>query len=105
MQGNAFREYGMSRKKKIYVPYLKGCKKTEKEQGLIYFTCLTYDTQPKRTREKIDQLCRAAGGQYEDALKEFLLKADRYKCERIAAEHYCSPNTLWACRRRFFNMW
>jgi len=84
---------------------MRGCKKPEKVQGLIFYTCLDYRNQPKHIQQKIDRLCLAAGGQYAAALKEFLLHADRRSPDGIAMEYYCSANTLYAARRRFYNMW
>ena len=84
---------------------MRGSRKPEKIQGLIHYTCLNYDTQPRHIKDKIDRLCRIAGGAYSDALKDLLLHGHRYTCERIAMDHYCSANTLWAARRRFYDLW
>ena len=84
---------------------MRGCKKPEREQGLIYYTCLDYRNQPKHIQQKIDRLCLVAGRQYAAALKELLTRGDRVTCERVAMDHCCSANTLWAAKRRFFNLW
>ena len=84
---------------------MRGCKKSEREQGLIHYTCLDYKNQPRWMQQKIDRLCLQAGGQYASALKTLLLNADRWTCERVAMDYYISANTLWAARRRFYNMW
>lgn len=84
---------------------IKRCKKPRKEQALIYYTCINYHKADKKTRNKIDRLCAAAGGAYADALRDLLIHADTVTTEGIAIKHYCSPGTLWTARIRFFNMW
>lgn len=83
---------------------MKSCRKSEREQGLIYYTCLNYARQNRATREKIDRLCLEAGGEYAAALKELLTK-DSVNLEGVAMRHYCGARTLWEAKRKFYNLW
>ncbi len=89
----------MAYKRRCEFVTLKSCNKPKKKQAWIYYTCCTYDDQPKTIREKIDRLCRDVGGEYAEALRDALLHADSKKIDN------CSPSTLWRVRLEFFNKW
>ena len=78
----------------VHLPY--------NSQGLVFFLCKTYEMQPQRIKSKIDRLCHNLGGEYADALFEFLTsdKSAIY----ISLKYYISESTLYKLRRIFFNM-
>lgn len=84
---------------------LRGLRLPYNVQGYIYFTCANYRQQSKEIKNKIRALCEQTGGQYSDALFDVLTKAGQYSVERIAMEHYVSPETLYRLRRKFYEAW
>lgn len=84
---------------------LRGVRLSYIEQGLIYFTCANFRHQTKEIQKRIKSLCVEVGGDYADALFDVLTKVGQYSVERIAMEHYVSPETLYRLRRRFYEAW
>ena len=82
---------------------LRGVPLPEEKQGLIRYTCLTYDSQPPRTRRKIDRLIQDSGGEYAEALR--LVMLTRESMTAIALRHHVSEETLYRARRRFYLSW
>ena len=82
---------------------LRGVDLPEERQGLIRYTCLTYDRQPQRVRNKIDRLLRECGGSYAAALREVMCGRDGITA--ISVRHYVSENTLYRLRREFYESW
>lgn len=82
---------------------LRSVGKSYAEQGVIFFTCLTYEQQPKAIREKIDRLCRKAGGGHCHALFEYLTTSMSWEATTI--RHNISHETLDRCRRKFYTYW
>ena len=82
---------------------MRGVKKPEEEQGLIFYTCLNYKKQPHHIKRKIDDLCITQGGDKAEALREWLITG----CDAtyVSQKHHWSESALYAARRRFFNSW
>lgn len=83
---------------------LRGVDVPYREQGMIWFTCVNYDKQPKRTKEKIQRLCRECGGEYEKALFIFLTR-ENVSIPWIEQNYYVSATTLYRRRKEFFESW
>ena len=73
-------------------------------QGLIYFTCKTYRSQPQEVQEKILRLCQRAGGQNAEALFVFLTTHTPMQ-EILDRYHIGCHKTVYLASRRFFEMW
>ncbi len=72
-------------------------------QGFICFSCLTYDAQPISVKSKIDNLCDEIGGEYRDALFEFL--TTEKTVTEISLKHYVSETKLYNLRKKFYESW
>lgn len=73
------------------------------KQGEIYFTCINYKGQPKRTRDKIDRMCREIGGVYAPALFDFV--TTEKSCTAVALEYFVDESVLYRMRRTFYMRW
>lgn len=82
---------------------LRGVNLPEREQGLIWFTCLNYEKQPKRIQEKIRRLCRECGGPYEDALFQLLTRD--VSVVWLQTEYHVSDEVLYRRRKSFYERW
>ena len=82
---------------------LKGVKLPEEVQGLIRYTCLNYESQPRWMREKIDRLCMECGGEYCDALKDVM--CSRKSITSISIQYSVSEMTLYRHRKSFYEAW
>ncbi|MBQ7646354.1 MAG: hypothetical protein IJS94_03700 [Clostridia bacterium] len=71
------------------------------EQGLIYFTCLTYGSQSERVKKRIRKVCEKVGGGYAEALFEFI--TTEKSATEIALRNYVSESTLYDLRRKFYH--
>ena len=69
-------------------------------QGYIYFTSLLYWELPKRTQEKILNLCIAAGKENYQALFEFV--TTDAGAQAVCLRHHLSPSTLERAVRRYY---
>ena len=85
------------------VKKLRGIPLPEEKQGLVRYTCLCYRDMPKHTQEKIQRLCRDAGGAYSAALWEVM--CTRETVTAIALRHHVSEMTLYRARKVFFLRW
>ena len=83
---------------------LRGVNRSHKEQGLIYFTCMNYDKQPKETQEKIRRLCRECGGEHEKALFA-LITRENISVPWLEQEYHVSDSVLYERRKRFYERW
>lgn len=83
---------------------MRGIRLPYKEQGMIWFTCLTYDSQPEDVRRRIRSLAKKCGGEYQDALLEMLTR-ENVSVEQLADKHHTSPATLYRCRKKFYESW
>lgn len=82
---------------------LRGVRLPEEKQGLIRYTCLNYAAASRRTRDKIERLCRECGGEHERAL--FAVMTTKRSITSIALEHYVGERTLYRMRRDFYEAW
>ncbi len=82
---------------------LRGVALPEEQQGLVRYTCLNSDSQPKRTQEKIQRLCDDVGGAYSAALRQVM--CSRKSITAISMEHYVSERTLYRMRKEFYEKW
>lgn len=83
---------------------LRGVNIPYREQGMIWFTCVNYDRQPKKTKEKIQRMCKTYGGEYEQALF-ILLTRENVSIPWIEQNYYVSARTLYRRRKDFFEHW
>lgn len=82
---------------------LRGVSLPEEKQGLVRYTCLTYQEQPKWVQEKIQRLCANCGGEHQRAL--FAVMTTRRSIAEIAAEHNVSESVLYERRKIFYERW
>lgn len=71
---------------------------------MIYFTCMTYDKQPKDVQEKIKRLCRECGGEHAEALF-MLLTRENISVPWIERTYFVSDSVLYERRKRFYERW
>lgn len=83
---------------------LRGVNLPYREQGLIWFTCVNYDRQPKAVKEKIRRLCKQYGGEHEEALF-ILLTRENVSISWIERNYYVTAPTLYKRRVKLFNGW
>ena len=83
---------------------LRGVNLPHREQGLIHFTCLNYDKQPKEIQEKIRRLCRECGGEHEKALFE-LMTRENISVPWLERTYYVSDSVLYERRKKFYESW
>ena len=72
-------------------------------QGFVCFSCLTYDAQPQRVKNKINNLCDKVGGEYRDALFEFV--TTEKTVTEIGLKYYVSETKLYNMRKKFYESW
>ena len=82
---------------------LCGVPLSEEKQGLIRYTCLTYDEQPKRVQQKIRRLCAECAGVYSAAL--FDVMCTKKSITAIALAHRVSESQLYRFRQAFYRVW
>lgn len=82
---------------------LRGVNIPEERQGLIRYTCLTINEQPKWKQEKIRRLCEEHGGLYSAALFEAM--TSKQSMTAIAMKHCVSESVLYRARKAFYEGW
>lgn len=80
----------------INLPYNK--------QGLIYFTCMNFDSADIDTKNKILNLCTRIGKEHRCALF-MLLTDDTKNIHSIAMNHHISETQLYHYRKKFYESW
>ena len=84
--------------KNLNIPY--------KRQGLIYFTCINFDTLEEKQQERIIQTCIKTSPEHYQTLFKYLTA---YGCEytqwRIQKDMGISPNMLYKLKRQFYKNW
>lgn len=70
-------------------------------QGYIYFTSRSFSQLPRGKKEKLRQLCREVGGEYEQALFEFVT-TDRGGTAICLKHHIASRTTLDKLVREYY---
>ena len=76
---------------------------SEKQQGLIYYTCQNYSRLSNKTKQKIERLCEKHGGSYRAAL--FELVTTQTTTVAMASKHFTSATVLQDCRKAFYEDW
>lgn len=84
------------KRRSIKVPY--------RRQGLIYFTCINMQTQPKAIQDKINRLCSEVGGEDSGALFELLTTED-VSVTYIANKYFVNEKKLYKMRKSFYEKW
>ena len=82
---------------------LRGVDLPEEQQGLIRYTCLTWEAQPQHVQKKIRRLCDKCGGAESAALWEVM--CTRRSITAIAQAHFLSESALYRMCKRFFESW
>lgn len=82
---------------------LSGVPLSEERQGLIRYTCLTYNEQPPRVQRKIQRLCASCAGVYSAAL--FDVMCTKKSITAIALQYFVSEEQLYRFRRAFYKAW
>jgi len=72
-------------------------------QGYIYFKSLLYKELPEAEKERIDQLCHQAGGEYWRALRVFV--TTERTATSVCMNYHLSRSTLERAVRRYYKMW
>lgn len=80
-----------------------GIRKSYDEQGEIFFRCRRYASQGKTVRRRVDEMIHRAGGEYANALREYLLTNAGWV--EVCQKWYISDRTLQRIVRRFFELW
>lgn len=73
---------------------------TRERQGYVYWRSRMYAELPRKKQEAIRELCRMAGGDYADAVLEFVTTDEG--ATRICLRHYISRETLDRAVRRYY---
>lgn len=69
-------------------------------QGYIYFTSKMFRHLPKQQRSIIRQVCTRAGGEYADALLEFV--TTNRGATSVCLRHHISESTLERIVRKYY---
>lgn len=69
-------------------------------QGYIYFTSKSYSVLPKEKRQRIEELCLKAGGEYHKALFEYV--TTDASVTKICLLHHIDDNTLHRAVNRYY---
>ena len=80
--------------------YKRGIPMDYEEQGYIYFTSRRYRELPGQQQEKIRRLCREAGGDYAEALFEFVT-TDSGAVE-VCGKYFLSESTLERAVKKYY---
>ena len=75
---------------------------SEVRQGYIYYFSLLYHELPPKKQGMIRELCRRAGGDYADAVLEFV--TTNHGAVEVSMRHYISRETLDRAVRRYYEM-
>lgn len=71
-------------------------------QGYIYFTSRLYKRLPEREQRKILNLCLEAGGEYYQALFEFV--TSDVGATAVCMKHFLSQSTLERVVRKYYSL-
>lgn len=84
---------------------LRGVNIPYREQGLIHFTCVNYEKQPREVQKKIRDLCREIGGpDYEEALFAMMTR-ENISADWIEQNYYVSDSWMYKKRILFYERW
>ena len=80
--------------------YKKSLRLSEERQGYIYYTSLAYKNLTAAQKRRIRELCRECGGEYCEALLEFV--TTDYGAVAICTRHHLSKSTLYRIVREYY---
>lgn len=80
--------------------YKKSVPVSYERQGYIYFKSRCYQELPAKDRHKIFKLCQEAGGEYYQALLEFVTTDEN--ATRICLRHNLSSATLYRAVGQYY---
>lgn len=80
--------------------YKRGVKADYNRQGYVYFVSRRFEHLTPTRQRKIRELCADAGGEYEDALFEFVTTDTT--ATAICMKHYVSKATLYRAVKRYY---
>ena len=69
-------------------------------QGYIYFCSRIYKMLQRKKQERIKQICREAGGEYHEALLEFV--TGKLTAPEVCGKYFISQATLDRAVRRYY---
>ena len=69
-------------------------------QGYIFFSSKMYKWLPRKERERIEELCKSAGGEHAPALLEFVTTDNG--AATVCRKHYLSASTLERAVKRYY---
>ena len=81
----------------------RGIKLSEEEQGIIFYTCLSFPKLNEKTKKKIERLCVECAGAYSHAL--FELVTTRHSVTSLSRKYYLSESSLYELRKKFYEAW
>lgn len=71
-------------------------------QGYIHFKSHNYHRLSDHERSEIDELCHLAGGEYEAALRRFLITD--VTATKVCIDYFLSKATLYRCVDKYYKM-
>lgn len=80
----------------IHMPYNK--------QGLIYFTCVNYNSMPEHIQDKIMRLCHEVGKEHAEVLFEVVTNSNK-SIHSLSMEYHISETQLYHYRKKFYEEW
>ena len=80
--------------------FKRGVKIGYNRQGYIYFVSRMYNELPREAKEVVDALCKDQGGEYWQALFEFV--TTDATATALCMKHYISKATLYRAVRRYY---
>lgn len=80
--------------------YKKSLGLSAERQGYIFYTSRAYKDLKGEQRRLIRELCRECGGEYYDALMEFVTKDNG--ATAVCMKHYISKSTLYRIVREYY---
>ena len=80
--------------------YKRSIPVSEDKQGYAYYASRLYSQMDRKGREAIHRLCQAAGGEYSEALLEFV--TTDATATAICQRHFLSRSTLYRAVRRYY---
>lgn len=80
--------------------FKRGIKVEYNRQGYIYFTSRRYHELPEKEQQKILNLCLSCGGEYHQALFEFV--TTDVSATALSMKHHMDKTTLYRKVRRYY---
>lgn len=75
---------------------------SEVRQGYIYYVSLLYPELSPKRQAQIREICRRAGGDYADAVLEFVTTS--HGAVEVSLRHFISRETLDRAVRRYYEL-